>query len=563
MGTLQGDIDRDVKAVEKGVDAAKVLLNVEVTGRLPAVVGEGENAGLGTDGLENLLHGSLLLLDTGNSLAVGVTGAGPADLSDELALGSGLGADLGGLLELLSGEVTSHVSGNGLGEVGVDLDGEDVDVGAESITDLLPRANSLGGSDSDVGGEAGATELITDVVEVGTKLADLAVTVEDALVSDNDHGDRVLGGVLLDVVQLVVGVAGEGTLSGLSTSLEEDAVDDLQSVLGALRDNVLKDTAVSAVRADGGETELRDLLDVGSDLVGGPAVTVVGVRSVGNGPLVAVGLDVLTVVVAAGGLGLVRAVGGAGSGLGLLSLLGGGRDLRGVGRLGGLGNLRDSRLGNLRNGGVSWLGGSRDLGNRGLGDLRDGGVGGLSDLRNRGVSGLGVLWDWGRASGLSLLLSAGGGGLRDSGNSWGGVLWDGSRASGLGGLHGGSHALLLSAGGGRLGDSGNSWLGGLRNCGVRRCGGHGHLRVGGLGRFGHRRLARLRNRRVTRHGRSGYYGNRAGGNRNDGSVHGSLSLLSAGGGGGLRMDGSWDSGHGGVRSHRGHWVMLVAVRYWP
>jgi hypothetical protein len=501
------------------------LLNVKVARLLPAVVLVREQASLGSDLLHDLLHSSLLLLNTSDSLSVRLTSAGPADLGDVLALGSSLGANLGSLLELLGSEVTGLLSGDGLGEVGVDLDSEDIDVVAESSTVLLPGANSLSGSDSNAL-VAGADELLTDVVDVRTKLVNVAVTVEDTFVSDNDHGDGVLGGVVGDVLELVVGVAGERTPAALATGLKEDTVDDLQSVLLALRNNVLEDTAVSAVGADSGKSELRDLLDVGGDLIGGLAVTRVSVRGVCNGPLVAVGLDVVTLVVAASGLGLLYLLGGARGWLGLLG--GRGRCRGSVGRLGSLGNLRNGRLGGFRNRRVSGL---RLLGDgrvSRLGLLGNGGVCGLSNLRYGRVSRLGLLRDGRWASGLALLLSAGGG-LWDSrlrclwdlgngrlghlGNRGLGCLRSTGRVGWLGSLHGRSLSLLLSAGGGRLWDSGNRWLGGLGHRGVARCRRHWHLGVRGHGGLGHSwvsGLGGLRDRRVGGHGSSRDYGSRAG-----------------------------------------------------
>jgi hypothetical protein len=307
------------RLVTKSLDAAKVLLNVKVTGLLPAIVLEREQAGLSADAVHDLLHGSFLLLFTSNSHAVGDTGAGPADLGDVLALGSSLGADFGSLLELLGGKVTGHVGGDRLGEVGVDLDGEDVNVRAEGRTVLLPGTDRLSGCDSDIRGETAANELLTDVVDVGTELTSLAVVVEDALVSNNDHCDRVLGSLLLNVVELVVGMLRKGSLAA---GLKKDTVDDLQSVLLALGNDVLEDTTVGGVRSDGSEAELGDLLDVGGDLAAGLAVTGVGVRGVGNGPLVAVRLDVISAAVAASRLGLSSGLGAAGDSLGALRRLG-------------------------------------------------------------------------------------------------------------------------------------------------------------------------------------------------------------------------------------------------
>lgn len=334
----------------KSVSAAKVLLNAELTRVLPCVILEGEEAGLSTNLVHDLLHGDLLVLRAGNGSTVGVTALGPADLSDVLALGGSTGADLGGLLELLGSEVTSLLSGDGGGKVRVDLDGEDVDVVAESSAHRLPGTDGLSGGDGNVGWETAVTELLADIVDVGTEISSVAVAVEHALVTNNDHGDGVLGGVVLDVLELGVGVVGEGSLA---TSLEEDAVDDLQAILLALGNDVLEDAAVGAVRTDGGEAHLGDLLDVALDLITALALAVLSIGSVGNGPLVSVGHDATTGAVAAGRLGLVSSLGAAGSGLGSV---GWGRSWLGSvnwGRswLGGL-------LGWRRRVDLSWLAGS-------------------------------------------------------------------------------------------------------------------------------------------------------------------------------------------------------------
>ena len=339
-----------------------MLLDVQVAGVLPGVVLEAEQARLGTDLLHDLLHSHLLLGRTSDSLAVGIAAAGPADLGNELALGGGLGAHLGGLLELLGGEVTGHLGGDRGGEVGVDLHGEDVDVVAQSGALLLPGADGLGGGDGDVLGEAGALESLTDVVDVGSELGGSAVVVEHALVADDNHGDAVLGGVALDVVELVVGVLGEGSLATAATALEEDTVDDLQTVLLAGGNDVLEDTAVGAVGADGGETKIGNHLDIRLDVGRSLAVAIGGIGSVGHSPLVAVGDDTAAGAVASSGLGLVGRFAGLG--------LGGVHRLGGVLRRSRLGDLRHSRLGDLRHSRLGDLWHSRVLRDCRLRNLR-------------------------------------------------------------------------------------------------------------------------------------------------------------------------------------------------
>lgn len=223
------------------------------------------------------------------------------------------------------------------------LHSEDVDMRAELCALLLPGANGLGGGDGDVLGEAGTLKSFTNVVDVGGELAGDAVVVEHALVADDDHGDAVLRRVVLDVIELVIGVLREGTLATATASLEEDTVDDLQTVFLAGRNDVLEDTAVGAVGADGGETKLSNLLDVGLDVSLGPAVAIGSIGSVGHSPSVAVGDDTAAGAVATGRLGLLSSLGAAGNRLGSadgLGAAGGGRG--GVDRLGGI--FRGGRL---------------------------------------------------------------------------------------------------------------------------------------------------------------------------------------------------------------------------
>jgi hypothetical protein len=357
--------------LSEGIGAAKVLLNAKLAGVLPVVVLVREKAGLNTNLLLDLLESNLLVLRGSDGLAIAVTRGGPSDLGDVGTLLSSLGADLGGLSELGGGKVTSHLGGDGGSEVRVDLDSEDVNVVAESGTVVLPGTDGLGGGDGNVGGETAALELLADVVEVATELAGLAVVVEDALVANNDHGNAVLGSLVLDVLELAVGVAGEGTLATSTATLKEDTVDDLQAVLLAFGNNVLEDTAVGAVGADGGETHLGDLLDIGSDLSAGPALSVLGIRSVGHGPLVTVGDDVASGAVASGRLGLVSCLGAGRSRLGGVGRLGVDRHWGRLGRLrlGGRSRVSLRWLGSLRLGRSRWVG--RGGGHRLHGRRRD------------------------------------------------------------------------------------------------------------------------------------------------------------------------------------------------
>lgn len=266
------------------VGAAKELLDVVRAGGLPVVVLVAEDAGVVTDLLDDAAHGLLLLGLAGDGSAVGVTARGPANLGDELALGGSLGADLGGLLELLHSEVTGLGGGLATVEVGLDLGGEDVDDVAERATVLLPSGDGLGGGDG--GSEAGGGPLGLDGSDVRGEGTGVSAVARDILVADNEHGDAVLGGAADDGLQLLVGTLGAGGSCGI----EEDAVDDLHAVLLRSRDDVLENTAVGAVDTDGNVAEAGDLANVGGNLRLGLAVTALGVGGVGDGPLLAIGL---------------------------------------------------------------------------------------------------------------------------------------------------------------------------------------------------------------------------------------------------------------------------------
>lgn len=266
------------------IRAAKVLLDVVRAGSLPRVVLVAEDASVGSDLLDDAAHGLLLLLLAGHGRLVGRPAGRPANLGDELALGGGAGAHLGGLLELVGGEVTGLGGSLAAVEEGLDLRGEDVDVLAPRAAVLLPGGDGLGGGDGR--SETGGGPLLLDVGEVAGEGTGVAAVAGDVLVTDDHHGDAVLGGALDDVLELLVGTLGTGGGGGV----EEDAVDDLEAVLRAGGDDVLEDTAVGAVDTDGGVTKTSDLANVLLNLGLGLAVTSGGVGGVGDSPLVTVGL---------------------------------------------------------------------------------------------------------------------------------------------------------------------------------------------------------------------------------------------------------------------------------
>lgn len=266
------------------VRTAKVLLDVVRTGSLPVVVLVAEDASMVTDLFDDGAHGLLLLLLSGDSSVVGRTTSWPTDLGDEFTLGSSLGADLGSLLKLVNGKLAGLRSSLSTIEEGLDLSGKDIDDVAPCASVLFPGSNGFGSGDRSV--EASGAELGTDSGNVGSESASITTVTGDVLVTDDEHRDTVLGCLGDNVVQLVVGTLGTGGAVGV----KEDAVDDLEAVLLACRNDVLKNTAVGAVHTDSGVAESRDLANINLDLGLGLAVTAGRVGGVGDGPLVAIGL---------------------------------------------------------------------------------------------------------------------------------------------------------------------------------------------------------------------------------------------------------------------------------
>jgi len=285
MGTAYLIFGCCVTALQR-IGAAKVLLDVPGARGLPGVGLVAEDAGMVTDLLNDAVQGLLLLGLTGDGLAVGGSLGRPPNLRDELAPGSGFGAHFGSLLELLVGKFTGLGSSLATVEVWLDLSGKDVDDIAESRTILLPGCDSLGGGHGDGGRETSAVELLLYVLDIAREGASVATVAGDVLVADDEHGHGILGGVLDDVLELLIGTLGVRAVA----SVEEDAVDDVESMLLAGGDNVLENAAVGTVDTDGGVAEVGDLADVVLHFSFGLAVSTLGVGSVGDGPLIAVGL---------------------------------------------------------------------------------------------------------------------------------------------------------------------------------------------------------------------------------------------------------------------------------
>ena len=260
------------------LDAAPVALNIEVAGFLPEVVDVGEEDGLLANFLNETLDSSSLLFLAGNGCTVGFTVVGPASLKDHDILAR---ADLLQNAHRGASEFASLVGG-GLGvEEGVDVGTDDIDGRAETLALLLPDVDGLsGGNITSVTGSFPG--LLSGADETG-QLANADIAVIDSLVTDNDQGDEVPLGPLVDGVHLLLGL-------GDTRAVDVDTNDHLQVVLfGGLAD-VLETVAVSGIDADVSEALLSNLGDVlqhGGLVL---AVTVVGVGRVGHTHNVATGV---------------------------------------------------------------------------------------------------------------------------------------------------------------------------------------------------------------------------------------------------------------------------------
>lgn len=189
------------------IGATPVLLDTEVTGCLPVIVGIGEEDRLRTNGLGNSLDSSLLLGGTGDGSTVGVTTVRPASLEVQNVLSAKLLKDL----VLGQSELTS-LSGGGIRvEEGVDVGTDDIDGGAQGrLSVLLPDIDGLGGGDltgvtgSLEGGLAGGDE--------GSELSGGDVAGGNGLVTDDDQLDHVPLSPLGDGSDLLLGTGGSGAL---------------------------------------------------------------------------------------------------------------------------------------------------------------------------------------------------------------------------------------------------------------------------------------------------------------------------------------------------------------
>lgn len=406
------------------VNATPVALDVEFAGILPEVVGVGEEDGLRADLLNESLDSGGLLGGTGDSLAVGVTLAGPAGLKvDHVLVADGLK-----VLDLGADEGTGLVGGNIGVEEGVEVSAKDVNGTAESAARLLPDVDGLGGGDLArvAGGLEGGLARGDEASEAGG----ISVTVLDGLVTDDDEGNQIPLGPLADGGHLLLGTANAG-------AGDEDTNDQLEAVLTSSLTDVLETVAVSRVDTDVGEALLLDQSNILEDLVLGLAATLVGVRRVGHTHLLAADTSGDRGGRAAGA-SAARGDGGAGGG----GSSGGHRDGRGGGSNGG-------------GGGLVVAGEGADIGEVGAGDgygLLILGVGAWGDGGRSGVDHDGAGRHVGGGGGNGVGTSAGadiGGGVDLAGDS------------GTAGLNGGDGA----GNGGRGGDNSGHTTEGVRTAG--------------------------------------------------------------------------------------------------
>lgn len=421
---------------------------VALVAALPVVILKGEENGLGTtlgaDGVDSLL----LVLGS----AAGLTVAATARLPASLQVDDGLVADTLKDGDLLLDKGTSAGGVNVGVEVGVDVGANNVNSTADGLGDLgaLPDVDGLGNGDGALVGRALRLDVLDELGEGGST----ADTVEQRLVGDDEKADSV---------PLVHGVEGIDLLldlrvvdGALLARLDEDASNDLETLLDAGRDDVLEGAAVSAVDTDSLETGAGNLSNVLGDLVSRLAgAGLANVGGVGDA-VVVVGANDL-VLAARGrsrgaGLGLSRSLRGGGLRDG--SLLGGSGDGDRSGLGGGGGK---ARAGVRADGDVVGLGGGHDNLGLGVGTRGDGGGRGV-DNDGLGLAGGGVGTDGvGAGAGADVLGHANGAGGDIASGLDGG---DGAGDGGLGGDNGGDAADGVSTRG-NLGGGGTADGGGV------------------------------------------------------------------------------------------------------
>ena len=160
----------------------------------------------------------------------------------------------------------------------MDVAADDVDNFAQDVGVRLPDIECLGGGDG--ASIAGSLEGGARGLDEAGQLGGADPSVHDRLVSDNDHIDESPLGPCDDLVNLLLGGAEAGVA-------DEDTEDQLEAVGFGGASDVLEGGAVSAVDTHGLESLLGYLSNVRVDRASVLAASIVVVRGVGHGPVVA------------------------------------------------------------------------------------------------------------------------------------------------------------------------------------------------------------------------------------------------------------------------------------
>ena len=238
-----------------------------------------EENGLAAEGGADTSHGNSLLLWTWACSSVAATGGWPSDLQVDTLLAWAKGVDN---VELVLGELTASLGSDIRVEEWVDVGTDNIDNVAEGAGVLLKDVQWLSG-----GNWTSVTGLLEDRFGVGNEASKLSwrgKASKQSLVTDNDKGNDLPVWEGGEVVDLWLG--GSDTVG-----LDEDTNNQEKSVLLAAVGNVLEAVAVSLVgrvKANGGKTLVLDVPEIVGDLGGALALSINGVWSVGQSPVVSV-----------------------------------------------------------------------------------------------------------------------------------------------------------------------------------------------------------------------------------------------------------------------------------
>ena len=166
------------------------------------------------------------------------------------------------------------VSGDIRVEVWVTVDRNNIQNRAEDLIVLLNDVKRLRSGDWSL--VSIFPEFVLDLGDVIGKLLGLAETLEDSLITSNEHGNVFPLFPLQNAVQVLISAAG--------TITDEDTKDDLNLVSPTGRDDGVKGITVRRVEADVLESSARNSLNIGSNLILGLAGLVIVVWRVGDSP---------------------------------------------------------------------------------------------------------------------------------------------------------------------------------------------------------------------------------------------------------------------------------------